>query len=223
MATDLGTLDVERALQRVVAGEVSWIDLNEITSPSTVCPLSLYSVETITWGLIGVVAVQAELPSMRRLGTARFDICALLNVMKGYSAELELMCGGGYRVKGPHVTLYLNNTQYFAKGLRAAPRAVLDDGRMDVLMLEKASRSLLLAGFLLLKTGAHTKAEGVKYLQEEEVWLRPGEGRGVINVDGEIVEFEGEITVKCRRKVLPMLMESRWQGRAVPGVKEKPR
>jgi diacylglycerol kinase family enzyme len=221
VGTDLGTLDVETALQRVVAGEVSYIDLNHLTSPSTLCPLSLYSVETITWGLIGTVAVQAELPSMRRLGHLRFDLCAVLNVLKGFQAELQFR-SPSLSLKGPFVTVYLNNTQYFARLLRAAPKAVLDDGKMDVLMLERGSRSLLLGLFLLLATGAHVGGEGVRYLQEEEVWMRPGEGRGVINVDGEIVEFEGEIRVRCLRKALPILMEAEWKGRRIPELKERP-
>ena len=221
VGADLGTWDVEEALQRVVRGEVVWMDVNHLTSPSTVCPLDLYSVETITWGLIGTVAVQAELPLMRRLGHLRFDLCALLNVAKGFAAALHLRCPS-LELRGEMVTVYLNNTQHFARLLRAAPRAVLDDGKMDVLLLERGSRSLLLALFLLLQSGAHVGGEGVRYLQEEEVWMKPGEGRGVINVDGEIVEFEGELSVRCVRKALPILMESQWRGRSIPGLRERP-
>ena len=220
VATDLGTLDVRAALERVVRGEVVWVDVNHITSPSTVCSLDLYSIETITWGLIGTVAVQAELPLMRRIGHARFDIAALLNVAKGYTASLYFR-SPSLTLRGDMVTVYLNNTQYFARMLRAAPRAVMDDGKMDVLMLERGSRSELLAMFLVMGSGAHVGAKGVRYLQEEEVWLKPGEGRGVINVDGEIVEFEGELTVRCKRKVLPIMMESQWRGRRIEGLQER--
>ena len=219
VGTDLGTLDVESALQRVIAGEVCYIDLNHLTSQSTVCPLSVYSVEEITWGLIGVVAVQAELPIMRRLGHARFDLCAVWNVLKGFSSTLHFQCQS-LALSGPFVTVYINNTQHFAQSLRAAPRAVLDDGKMDVLMLERGSRSLLFALFLLMGSGAHVGGEGVRYLQEEEVLMRPDEGRGVIGIDGEIVEFEGEFTVKCQRKILPIMMESVWKGRRVAGLGE---
>ena len=180
----------------------------------------MYSVEEITWGLIGTVAVQSELPLLRRLGRLRLDLCGVWNVLKGYSAHLEFE-SPSLSLSGPFVTVYLNNTQYFAHNLRAAPRAVLDDGLMDVLMLERGSRSLLLALFVLLASGAHVGGAGVRYLQEEEVWMRPGEGRGVINVDGEIVEFEGELSVRCVRKALPILMESVWRGRHVPGLSEK--
>ena len=104
--------------------------------------------------------------------------------------------------------------------LRAAPHAVLDDGKMDVLMLEKGSRSLLLALFVLLAREAHVGGEGMRYLQEEKVWMRPSEGRGVIGVDGQIVEFEGEFTVQCMKKVLPLVMESKWKVMHVPSVRQ---
>ena len=90
MATDLGTLDVEAACMRVVRGQVCWIDVNHLQSTSAVCPLSLYSVETVTWGLVGNVAVQAELPIARRCGGSRYDLCAVWAVLKGYSCFLSL-------------------------------------------------------------------------------------------------------------------------------------
>ena len=210
---DLGILDMHRALERIVAGEVCYIDLNHITSPSSACPLSIYSVAEITWGLIGTVAVQAELPVMRRLGRVRLDLCGVWNVLKGFSAKLDFRCPS-LSLSGPFVTVYLNNTQHFAPNLRAAPYAVLDDGKMDVLMLEKGSRSLLLALFVLLASGAHVGGEGVRYLQEEKVWMRPWGGRGVMGVDGQIVEFEGEFTVRCMKKVLPLMMEEQVEGDA---------
>ena len=123
------------------------------------------------------------------------------------------------------VTLYINNTQYFAKSLRAAPYACLDDGKLDILLLTAGSSPFLLALFLLLPSGAHVGSPKVRYLQAAEATVRVGqEGqRGVMCVDGEIVECEGEVRVRCCHKVLPLLIESEWRGRQVPGLKEKKR
>ena len=122
---------------------------------------------------------------------------------------------------GALVTAYITNTQYFGKNLRAAPRALLDDGLFDLLLLPSASRSLLLALFLLLPAGAFTGVTGVRYVQASSVVLRPHRRHGVLNVDGENVEYDGPFSIQCKRKLLPLLMDKEWRGRNVPGLKEK--
>ena len=240
LATDLGTLSLERATRRLLGGHVCYMDVNHIRSlepQRSDCPLDLYSVETIAWGLIGNVAVQAELPVARRLGDSRFDVFGVWGVLKHFSANLHLTIhstqpadatlshsapspsASEQRLDGAMVTAYVNNTQYFAKNLRGAPRAQLDDGLFDLVMLPHASRSLLLALFLLLPAGA--RGPGVRYVQASRVVMRPEGRRGVLNVDGEIVEYDGPFSIECRRKLIPLLMDKQWQGRDVPGLKER--
>ena len=77
LATDLGTLSLEEATMRLIRGNVCYMDVNHITSlepHNSTCPLDLYTFEAITWGLVGNVAVQSELPIGRRLGPAKFDV-----------------------------------------------------------------------------------------------------------------------------------------------------
>ena len=94
-------------------------------------------------------------------------------------------------------------------------------GLFDLLLLPSASRSLLLALFVLLPSGAHGGVPGVRYVQASSVVLRPQRRRGVLNVDGEIVEYDGPFSIQCKRKLIPLLMDREWQGRNVPGVKER--
>ena len=245
LATDLGTLSLEAATMRLIRGHICYMDVNHIQSiepHNSECPLDLYSVETITWGLVGNVAVQAELPIARKLGDSRFDVFAVWGVLKHFSAQLNIVVHSTLpadvsddpassaptqqpqseqQFGGAMVTAYVNNTQYFAKNLRGAPRARLDDGLFDLLLLPSATRSQLLALFLLLPSGAHGDVPGVRYVHASSVVLQPQRRRGVLNVDGEIVEYDGAFSITCKRKLIPLLMDSEWQGRNVAGVKEK--
>ena len=246
LATDLGTLSLKRATMRLIGGHVCYMDANHIQSVephNSECPLDLYSVETITWGLVGNVAVQAELPLARRLGNSKFEVLGVWGVLKHFSANLHINILSTQpaavtdttpptptqptqpppqqQLSGAMVTAYINNTQYFGVNLRGAPRARLDDGLFDLLCLPSASRSLLLALFVLLPPGAHGAVAGVKYVQASSVVLQPQRRRGVLNVDGEIVEYDGPFSIQCKRKLIPLLMEKAWPGRKVPGLKEK--
>lgn len=236
-ATDLGSLDWKVCVDRVIDGTVCYIDVNHVTTTNKHCryPLNLYSIEVICWGLVGDVAVQSEARWMRVFGLKRYDLCGVWGILKGFRQRLRIQVYDSYdrerivvETSNECVTAYINNTQYFAKLLRAAPSAVLDDGKFDLLFLEQASRVEMLSLFTIIGRGSHTQAPSVKYHQASKVRLTPltrdddsgGASVGVLNIDGENFPYEGTIQVECLHKRLPILADSSWRGRAVPGLKE---
>jgi len=87
-----------------------------------------------------------RMSAQRCLGPARYDLCALWTILKKISKSMKVVGGDDphsdnmINEDGPVVSLFINQTQYFGKGLRAAPDAKLDDGLMDLGMMKSGSR-----------------------------------------------------------------------------------
>jgi len=182
-------------------------------------------------GDVGVIAEDA-----RCLGPARYNFCAMWLLFRGVKQGLRLLIKGKGSLgsspassvppsnPGGHdprsssslvedessesrfVTAFITVTQHFGKGMRAAPDAKMDDGLMDLLMLEKANRAELFSMLQLIPNGSFVNLPGVRAIQTTEVFFTPTSGAGVINVDGENVVFNGTIRVKCLHKVLPLFV-----------------
>lgn len=117
------------------------------------------------------------------LGTRRYDVCALWGLLKGRSSNVDMLLNGELWASGVGA-LFANTTQYFGKGMRAAPLALLDDGLMDVGNI-KGSRGYQLKLFTLVETGAHS--ELTEHTTTNHLEMRLPVANAVFNVDGEVM------------------------------------
>ncbi|KAM4750597.1 sphingosine kinase 1-like [Anableps anableps] len=81
---------------------------------------------------------------------------------------------------------------HLAEDLLAAPDARLDDGVIHLFYVTAGiSRSALLRLFLTMEKGAHldTNCQHLVHTKVRALRLEPGSGKGIITVDGEVVEY----------------------------------
>jgi diacylglycerol kinase (ATP) len=99
--------------------------------------------------------------------------------------------------EGRAMMALLANSPYFGGGMRIAPDAVLDDGLLDLVIIEELPRYLLLALFPRVYRGSHIKHPSVHHLRVRRARLgadRPmtlfadGEPLMPLPVDGVTVE-----------------------------------
>ena len=195
LALTLGARTAATAVERLISGCISAVDVNEMSSSGG---QRLVSVNTILFGLLADVAVQAN--AVRWMGAARYDVMAVWALLRGARVRLSIAVDGAREHSGEFVCALVNNNSFFAKELRAAPAAQLDDGLMDVLTLSAAHQSAaaLFALFLLLPSGRHYNHSAVRNKQCRTVKMTINDGSAaVINVDGENVVVYGDINVTC--------------------------
>ncbi len=92
----------------------------------------------------------------------------------------------GVVVEQSAATVVVANSAYYGKGMRIAPRAVVDDGLLDVVVIEAASRPELIRALPRVYDGSHVELPGVTLLRGRRVELS-GDARTPIRVgaDGE--------------------------------------
>jgi len=193
-----GTWDIEEAARRIAKGRVKLMDIVQVDT----CGETIASLNTICFGLTGVIGVIAE--DLRCLGPARYDVVAVWKIMTGIR---EFTCldiidddGKEFRVNDEMTTVYVNTTQHFGKGKRCAPDKQSDDGLLDVYALKAtATRGMLMAALLQLPTGAHINSPVILHWRAKKVTLTLPNA-GVFNVDGEIIKHDGKITMTCHQQ-----------------------
>lgn len=204
---DLGSPGIQEAARRVGRGHVAMIDVNRVTTiDKSVC-----SVQVIGLGLVGDVGVIAE--DFRCLGPSRYDAVGVFTVLKRtatvMSLDVELHNGERIKIENEHVvTVFINQSQHMGKALRAAPVACIDDGLMDLCLMKKGTRVDMLKIFNWLPTGGHFGFDKLQFEKARSVTIKLGAGKGVFNVDGEVLRHDGTISIECVQKCVPLLCPS---------------
>ncbi len=88
------------------------------------------------------------------------------------------------------------NGKYYGGGIKIAPEAVIDDGKLDAYLIESVPAWLFLCVMPLLAIGKHTGLKFVKHVRAEKIIIR---GKDLtLNLDGELSP-----TKEARFEVLP--------------------
>lgn len=88
--------------------------------------------------------------------------------------------------RGEAMWVAVANAPNYGGGLRIAPEAALDDGLLDVCVVERVSRVALLALYPALLRGLHLRARCVRYFRCCKAQLRGPVG-AIVHGDGEVL------------------------------------
>jgi diacylglycerol kinase (ATP) len=172
-ARALGIRSVSDALAawrafRTNVSKVSWVDVGEISyvadsGPST----SLYCC-IAGIGLDSEVNRRANrLPSwLRRHGGYVVSLPAALLSFIPPTVKVEIIEGDHVqRIHEPAMLVAFANAPSYGHGMRIAPRAALDDGKLDVCFVRRTSKLRLLRLFPKVYAGSHLSFRETEYAQ----------------------------------------------------------
>jgi len=191
---DLDCLDPVKAAERIVKGIPRAIDVAKVSMGSEVS----YAFNIVGWGMVTDINVTAE--KCRWLGESRYTVTTLLHVLKLTRRPAKLIFNGEVD-EDEFIFVVGCNTQYTGKGMRLAPRAKLDDGLIDLVVVRDASRLKLLKLFPKLFDGSHISDPIVEYHQVKRFSIIPFED-SILNIDGELkgtTPFEVEMVPRAFR------------------------
>jgi len=176
---DLDCLDPIQAVKRILKGNLRPIDIAEVITKEK----KYYSFNIIAWGLANDAATMAE--KLRMLGNVRYDIASIIEVLRGRKRIAKLSFED-VSIEDDFVFILGCNTIHTGKGMKMAPHALLDDGKIDLVIVRKASKLKLLNLFPKLFTGNHIKSSLVDYVQVDKFSIQT-EDETSLMIDGEIV------------------------------------
>ena len=127
-------------------------------------------------------------------------------VKLGYIERVEIT---GERVEQDAMFVEISNTRYTGSSFLIAPKALPDDGLLDVTLLRKLSRIRLLTLLPTIYRGAHTRFHEVYSFQAREIKVI-GPERLELLADGEVYG-ESPFTVTCLQKDVEMFSAAKME------------
>tara|TARA_B100000214_G_scaffold355906_1_gene314108 strand:- start:2688 stop:3563 length:876 start_codon:yes stop_codon:yes gene_type:complete len=187
---DLNQLDYTCAIETILRNKKRDIDILEVKCKQQ----TLYAANIVGWGMVTDIGVSAE--KYRWLGTSRYTLMSVVEVFK-YNKRPAKLSIDGEVINESFLFVMASNTIHTGKGMKISPKAKIDDGLMDVVVVKDGPSRLKLLNLLpKIFDGTHINEKEVLYIQAKEIQLITEEE--VLNIDGEL---KGSTPISIR--VLP--------------------
>jgi YegS/Rv2252/BmrU family lipid kinase len=176
---DFNCLDPNIAAKWIINGYTKKIDLAEISMEHKV----VYAFNIVGWGMITDINLRAE--GVRWMGENRYTYAALMEIMSHKQRHAKLSFEG--KIYDEKFTFILGSmTQFTGSAMKMAPKAKLDDGLIDIVIVRDATRKQMLNLFPKIFTGDHISADILEYRQVDSYSIIPDE-HDPLNLDGETI------------------------------------
>jgi len=183
LARDLGILDLKIAINSIINGKKLSVDISKIDCNNQ----RIYTFNIAGWGMVATVGINAE--RFRWLGTSRYTILSIFEIIfkKTNSANIVYYDKDNkkHELNDNFMFAVLCNTIHTGKGMKIAPKAKLNDGLIDLVLIKDASRLKLLRLMSKLFSGKHIYDDIVEYVQLSKFELKT-HVTSQLNIDGEI-------------------------------------
>lgn len=126
-------------------------------------------------------------------GHARYLFAGLRTLVSYRALRVDLV-SDAEEFSGEVMWVAVANAPFYGGGLRIASQAAMDDGLLDVCLIERMSPLALLALYPRLRRGDHLHARGVRYFRCRWLQFRAPAGAAVFG-DGE---FLGSVPLEIR-------------------------
>ena len=177
---DLQLTDPLKAAKAIINGNIRSLD----TAKVEVNHVIKYANNMVGWGLVTDVGNKAE--HFRWMGTNRYTILSVMEVFRHKSRSAALIMDDK-KIEDEFTFIIACNSMHVGKGMKMAPKARLDDGLIDLIVIRAgASRIRLLQVLPKLFDGSHINEPEVEYYQTSKFSLIP-EMDEILNIDGEIM------------------------------------
>ena len=177
---DLQLTDPLKAAKAIINGNIRSLD----TAKVEVNHVIKYANNMIGWGLVTDVGNNAE--HFRWMGTNRYTILSVIEVFR-HKSRLATLIMDDKKIEDEFTFIIACNSMHVGKGMKMAPKARLDDGLIDLIVIRAgASRTRLLQVLPKLFDGSHINEPEVEYFQTSKFSLIP-ETDEILNIDGEIM------------------------------------
>lgn len=195
---DLNATTYKKARDIIINNQIKKIDIMKVSCNNQI----EYSLNIIGWGMASDINSLAE--KLRFFGPARYILASIYYVFNKMSRKAQLIIDNNENREDFLFVLCLN-TIHTGKGMKAAPKAELNDGLIDVIILRSSITRLELL-FLLPKifSGKHILSKKVEYLKAKNISIIP-EKNEKLNIDGE-VKHNTPLSITVLPKQIEILM-----------------
>jgi YegS/Rv2252/BmrU family lipid kinase len=174
----LGYATPVEAVQRILTGRSQAVDVARVSMRDK----TINCLNVVGWGAVVDISRMAE--QNRWMGRSRYTVATLRHLMFPQRRHARLVLDDQI-LEDEFLFVMGCNTQFTGKGMRLAPHANLSDGKIDVIVLRRASLIQILQIFSRIFDGSHTTVDCVEYFQVRSFSIE-SQNEDLLNLDGEV-------------------------------------
>ena len=158
LAQHLSCDDAQEAARRIVSGETQPLDVVRVTLNDEV----IFCVDIVGWGAVSDINATAE--RLRWLGPPRYGAAALWQILRAKRRRAMLTLDG-QTIDDDFLFVMACNPKFTGSRMKLAPHAEIGDGKLDVVVVRRATRCQMLKLFSKVFDGSHVELDYVEYHQ----------------------------------------------------------
>ncbi len=189
--------DWQKAIDIIKKQQIKKLDVGHFTSQGQ----GYYFLNIVGMGFVADVA-ELSIP-LKWLGNTAYTLATLFKMIRLRSQKMIIEVDGK-RLQRDAIFAEVANSTFTGTTFLMAPKAKLDDGLLDLILLNKIGRIQLLKLFTSIYDGSHINYPEVEYIQAKSIKIEE-EKPGKLIPDGEIL---GKTPVEF--KCLPGDLEFLW-------------
>ena len=174
----LDCLDPIEAARRIVAGDVKPIDVMRVTTDGEI----VHALNIVGWA--GVVDINITAERLRVLGPTRYTLAALSHILRAKRRRAKIILDE-QTIEDDFTLVIACNTRFTGRGMLAAPEADMSDGKVDVILVRRATRWQFFQMLNKVFNGSHIELPCVELYQVKSFRIEPT-SQDPLNLDGEI-------------------------------------
>ncbi len=178
LAQHLQCDDPIEAARKIVAGETQPLDVVRVCLSDEV----VFCVDVIGWGAVSDINATAE--RLRFLGPSRYGVAALWQILRAKRRRATLTLDG-QTIDDEFLFVMACNPKFTGSGMKLAPHAEIGDGKLDVVVVRRATRWQMLKLFSKVFDGSHLDLEFVEYHQVRSFAIA-SQDHDPLDLDGEM-------------------------------------
>ena len=193
------SLGIDAAAARLTQASPTAIDIGQIHIDGEL----RHFLNIASGGMGGEVDKRVNSVAHRRPWT--FLQATVAAILTHQPQHLTIKLDGQLWFDQPSMLAVVANGTTFGHGMKIAPRASIDDGLFDVVVLSTTSRLHILRALWHVYNGTHLDQRGVLYKQAKHVDITCQDGELPLDIDGEYAAGK-HLTFEVRPQFLSMLL-----------------
>jgi diacylglycerol kinase (ATP) len=192
---DFSVISWRQAVENILSGRSRQVDLVEISYQRDQKEIKQYYLNILGVGLIADI-LKLTNEKLKGFGSLGYSLAVLLRLAKGMRNRMQITLDGE-KMEIVDSALVISNSKFTGGGMKIAPMADTQDGRVDVVIFQEVNRRDILNIFSRVFKGTHVGHPKVKTFRAAEIAIDscPQE---LLMADGELLGM-----TPLRLKVLP--------------------
>ncbi len=196
-------LDSTQNINILVDSKVKMVDLGKVTYSTSKGPKVEYFLNSFSYILGGDVCNRVSRAKTLLPPSVMYFTASFTGLLTANSANLEIKLPNRDPIRGDFYNVFAMNGKYSGGGMNWAPRAKVDDGLLEVILVSKMSKLKLMLSGSKVYEGTFDQINGIESYQAPWIQITSDQVRAM-ELDGEVLESK-EIKVEILPKILQFI------------------